>query len=537
MDASRTGQLAVALITTSIGLIVVTGLLGPSVTEPPLPGRQRALPSFFVVTRPSPWLICALMLAFVCLGAWGTHLGLRAAANGWQPNLARLIVGAVIGCVAVVLVPPMGSGDILQYAAYGRIAAHYHGDVYSVTPQDITTVTHDPVTAAVEPPWQDTPSVYGPIATWVQQFASWVGRDSVHLTVWILQAANVLAFVIAGLLAIKLAGLDPAARLRSVLCVLANPVLIWAVVAGGHNDAQAAVFGVAALLLLRRSPLVAGALLGLAGSVKLSLAFYGLAFLWALRGSRRGLGELCAGAGVVMAALYLTTSPYAFNPVLTASKFMSTGTPAKMLYQPFVLVFSDDLSRRITSVIAWLVFIVIVAMLMQVVPAAVAQRRSPDTTARQRRDAGASRHHGDQVVADGIRASVAITLVWILTAMYSLPWYDVVTWLPMAGLVVTRLDRLLLARTAVMAAAYIPGRNVALPPALGFLTDHIRDTVAPVLELVIVVLLVRWCLQQGAQGPRGMWRAIRAKRWRQLYRLLPVRVSEPRPKLSPPTTG
>jgi alpha-1,6-mannosyltransferase len=522
------GRRASIYLAVSVALIVVTGFLGPSATEPSLPGRHRLLPPYFVVANPSPWLVSGLIFAFLLLGAWGVHVGLKAIEHGWRPNLRRLAPSAVIGAIAVALVPPMGSGDILMYAAYGRIAQHYNGDVYSLTPDEISRFTYDPVTSMVERPWQNTPSVYGPIATWAQQFASWIGADSVHLTVWILQAINAAAFVLAGLLVLKLAGPDAGARTRALLMVLANPVLIWALVAGAHNDAQAALFGLMALLALKKSPAAAGVLLGIAGAIKLSLGFYGLALLWALRGTKRGMGELVVGAAVSLVGLYLTTSRHAFDQILTASKFMSTGTPAKMLYAPLSWVFSDNVSRRILSAIVWLVLVVIVAMLMQVMPNVIARHevtraeRAADRAAEAalRADAGhpvslltrltgGAGYDGDAVQADALKAAVAVTFVWLVTALYSLPWYDIVTWMPLAGLVASRLDRLLLTRTTVMAIGYIPGRDSDLSPVLQFITDRFRDTVAPIVQTAIIVLLIRWCVQRGALGPRGMLRWLR----------------------------
>jgi alpha-1,6-mannosyltransferase len=519
---SALGRRASIYLAVSVVLIVLTGFLGPSATEPSLPGRHKLLPPYFVVANPSPWLVSGLIFGFLLVGAWGVHIGLKAVEHGWRPNLRRFAPTAVIGAIAVALVPPMGSGDVLMYAAYGRIAEHYHGDVYSLTPDEISRFTYDPVTSMVERPWQNTPSVYGPIATWAQQFASWVGGDSVHLTVWVLQAINAVTFILAGLLVLKLAGQDPAARTRALLMVLANPILVWALVAGAHNDAQAAMFGLMALLALRKSPASAGVLLGIAGAIKLSLGFYGLALLWALRGTKRGMGELVLGAAVSLVGLYLTTSRHAFDQILTASKFMSTGTPAKMLYAPLSWVFSDNLSRRILSAIVWIVLAVIVAMLMQVMPKVIARREVSKAERAERaveaamrttsgqpvsllsRLAGGPGYDGDAVQADALKAAVAVTFVWLVTALYSLPWYDIVTWMPLAGLVATRLDRLLLTRTTVMAIAYIPGRDADLSPVLQFITDRLRDTVAPIVQTAIIVLLVRWAMQRGAMGPRGM---------------------------------
>lgn len=481
------------LIVTAFALIIVTGLLGPGATQAPTGERTGIWPSYFVHADPSGWLICGLILAICLAGGYGVQFGLVAVRKGWRPRVARFLVLAVVAPLAVTLVPPMGSADILMYAAYGRIAHHYGEDVYSVTPDVISRMGYDPVTSMTERPWSNTVSVYGPIETWRQQFASAVGGDSVHLTVWVLQVTNAVAFVLAGLCALALAGRDPTARARALLLVLANPVLVWAAVVGGHNDAVAAMFAVMALLALRRTPLGAGILLGLAGAVKLSIGLYGLAFLFALRRSRRGLVEVCAGAGVTLVGLYLTTSVHVFDQVLTATKYMSTGTWAKMLYAPLNLVFSDGVSRRILSTFAWLLLIALVLMVMRVMP------RSHDELAAPVEEANG--HHGPAVVGDALRLSTALTVLWLLTALYSLPWYDVVVWLPLAGLVASRLDGLMVVRTAAMAIAYIPGRDTDISPVLQWLTDRTRDSVVPLVQVVLIVVLLSWARRQGAPWP------------------------------------
>ena len=52
-------------------------------------------------------------------------------------------------------------------------------------------------------------------------------------------------------------------------------------------------------------------------------------------------------------------------------------------------------------------------------------------------------------------------------------------------------DAVLTARTAVLTAAYVPGRVVALPDTLDALTRHLRGTLAPVAGLVLLGVLVR----------------------------------------------
>ena len=53
----------------------------------------------------------------------------------------------------------------------------------------------DPVAGAVQPPWQSTPSVYGPVATAAQTLAAVVGDGSLRRTVWAWQLLAGLAFL------------------------------------------------------------------------------------------------------------------------------------------------------------------------------------------------------------------------------------------------------------------------------------------------------------------------------------------------------
>ena len=72
-------------------------------------------------------------------------------------------------------------------------------------------------------------------------------------------------------------------RQGAALLTIANPLLIWAVVAGAHNEPLAVMFAVAGLLFMRKNPFIAGLGIGLAGCAKVSIGLWGLAMLWAYR--------------------------------------------------------------------------------------------------------------------------------------------------------------------------------------------------------------------------------------------------------------
>lgn len=473
-----TQRRALLCLATSTALIVLTGLLGPSAVVLTLPQRRAWLPPYWLDTDPSPWLVVALVVAALAVGGYGVHLGLRALAAGWRPRPASLVGFGLLLVAAVTLVPPMGSGDVLMYAAYGRIA-ELGGDPYVTSPQ---AGPADPVIGAAEPPWQHITSVYGPITTWIQQAAAWLGGGSTHATVWWLHLLNALSFAALGLLVARLAGRrENGGTQRALLLVLANPVLIWTVVAGSHNDAQAVLFAVAALVVVRGTAFGSGLLLGVAGAMKLSMGLYGLALVWALRRAPRRLAALCAGAALVLGGAYAVASPNATGGIGGLSGYVAPHSPWKLLFSPLHLfVVPEPVARRIVTAAALATIVLVAVLLARALPQpapAVAPAQPDDPT------------------PAAVRAAAILSVAWLFCWPYTLPWYDLIAWVPLAALGASGLDRLLLARTMIVATAYIPGRVVELPAVLGLVTARLRDTLAVVAEIALFALLVRWSLR------------------------------------------
>jgi hypothetical protein len=459
------GAAGLVFIGLSLTLVLVTGLLGPSAATLPLPQRRAAAPPYWLDVDPSPWLVSALLVAALLAGAAGLLLGLRALGAGWRPGPRRLVLAGAGAAGALVLVPPMGSADVLVYAAYGRLAAT-GGNPYSDTARTLAEAD-DPIGQAVEAPWTDVSSVYGPIATAEQWLASVLGGASTHATVFWLAALGALAFVVTGLVLHRLAGPDPAAQTRAALLWSLNPLLLYEIVGGVHVDGLAVGFAAAALLALRRSPLLAGVLAGSACAVKLTFGLYVLALVWALRRDRRALAAMLAGGIAVGAATYAPVGPAALDQVRAASRFVSFATPWRLLVGPLEWALPADLARALISLAAWVTFAALAVVLARALPAR------------------------EGVTGEAVRAAAVLTVAWLLTAPYSLPWYDAIAWAPLAALPASgstsRLVRILIARTTVMGLAYLPGRAIPLPALLDFLARHLRGAVAPVLNLAILV--------------------------------------------------
>lgn len=481
--AARLGQRALLLSAASFGLVVLVGLMGPSAVAVALPQRVAWHPPFWLTLQPSPWLVVGLVLVAIGSGALGVHLALRALAAGWRPAIGRLVGFGVGGVSAVALVPPMSSGDVLMYAAYGRVAALGYSP-YVSSPADVLRLGYDPVMSATELPWQGTTSVYGPIATWLQQAASQASGASTHTTVMWLHLLNAAAFIVVGLLALFLAGPEPRARARAVLLVLANPVLIWAVVAGSHNDAQAVAFAVSALVVARRSPFAGGLLLGLGVAVKLDVALFGLAMLWGMRRSGRGIAELCAGTLLALIGTYGVFGLQAVDQLRSASKFVSTGSQWRLVLEPLNGQAPESTARTIVLIAAPVLMVLMAILLGSVLPRPLLPPRgAKDPT------------------PDAVRAAAVLSLAWLVTAPYVLPWYALVVWVPLAALAASGADRILLAWTASVSAAYVAGRVIELPSALQSLKAHTIEQVLPVVQAVLLVLLVVWCLRHRRARP------------------------------------
>ncbi|MEU4390796.1 DUF2029 domain-containing protein [Kribbella sp. NPDC023855] len=486
--ADRDGRRAVGLYLASTVLIVAAGLLGPSVVVLTLTNRHAWLPSYWFDTKPNDWLVTMMIYVAILLGGYGVFLAARAIKNGWAPRLNRLVALGIGTTAAVTLVPPMASGDVLIYAAYGRIMS-LGGNPYTTAPADTIRLGYDPVIAATERPWQGAKSVYGPIATWIQWFSSWVGGDSMQLTVWMLQLSVAVSMIVSGLLLMKLVGPDLVNRRRIAMLALANPLLLWTVLAGAHNDAIAVMFAIIALVLFRRHIFWAGIMLGVAGCTKLSIGLVGVAMLWSLRADRRRALIFCLGGAISMAGLYAVVGLEALQQARSNSSFISTGTPHKALLSFFTLFLPNGLVRTVLAIAAWVGLIVVAILLSQVFPKSLLPRTHPEDRA-----------------PEAIRYTAIYAIAWLVTAMYSLPWYDIIAWVALAAVAASKVDKLMVIRTTMLAIAYVPGRDPNARQVAPFLSDslewfstRLRDTICPAIELGVLIGLIVWARRGGAQ--------------------------------------
>lgn len=438
--------------------------------QPGLPGPVGQ-PPFSLHVGPDAHLVIGLSAGALAVGALGVALGLLAARAGWTPSPRPLLIAGLLAAVALALVPPFGSGDHLNYAAYGRMVTLGHNP-YTTAAIDLPG---DPIADAVEPPWREEVSVYGPLATAEQALASWLGGDSVRLTVFVLALLNAAAFAVTGWLLYRYAR-DRAARLRTLWLWTLNPLLLYQLVSGLHVDTLSILATLAALLALRRSAAGAGVLLGLAVAVKatVGLALGGL--LWVRRGSRRTvaiiLGCFIGTAGIGYAA----GGPHVLDQTRSAARMVSLAVPWHLVAPSMDGLLGHGTSRQIISILTIAVTVGLVVGLLRVLP--------PVT----------------EDVETALRVSVALCLAWLFASSYALPWYGGLGWALLALLPATRLDGVLLARTLIISLAYLPARTVPLPDDLGWLLTVGRAQIAPWLLTGVLAVLVMICLRAPRLG-------------------------------------
>jgi hypothetical protein len=470
--------LCIAGIAVSMALIGSVALLGPSAAVPRIPSAYP-WPLFYLHGQPGVRLVTWSAWLAVFAAAGGLAAGLSAVRRGWRPHPQLLIAGSLIAVLGLMLLPPIGSPRLLEDAVYGRIAALGHSP-YQMTPKDVTATGHSMAGVSTSLLQLD-PSPYGPLMTVTQEAASELGGDSVGRTMFWLKVWNALAFLAVALALDKMLRFDPARRTRAHLLWTANPLMLLAVMAGGHNDVLGVIFAVLAVAVFRRADFVSGLLAGvLAGTAVVfdapfALVALGLAIA-ALRSPRALAGVALGGTAVVLPA-------YAIAGKLAFDSAISEGGRGLSTYQPWQLVarFAPSfgtLSRTDTVAIA--ASIVLAAFLLWRMPPGLAQ-------------------------FPAVRPALALILAWLILSPQQRAWCDVMIFTLLALMPATKLDWIALARTAVTAIAQLPGVTTSAtnPLWLQRYADALNTLLVPAAIALLTIILIWLCLTRGSAGGRA----------------------------------
>jgi hypothetical protein len=389
------------------------------------------------------------------------------------------MAGGLLAVLALLLTPPVGSTDMLDYAIYGRITVLGHS-AYRMTPGELES-SGDPVGAVAPFSWRHVPSVYGPLATASEAAASALSGRSAARTVFWLKVWNGLAYIAVALALDRLLRSDAASRLRGHLLWTANPLMLFAVLAGGHIDGLAAAAGFLGLICLRRPGvargLAAGILVGVAIAIKAPFALYLAGMAWAAWRSPRVL----AAAGLGVAAVLVPSYLLAGQQALTAIVSRATGTPD--LYQPWQLL-TRTLSLhsvvRFDDTAGLVAFVVLAPVLLWRMPSG-------------------------PIGLPFVRPALALCLAWLACSPQQRPWYDAMIFPLVALMPATRLDWIVVARALAGAMAELPGVRfyTALSPRwLSLAADIISRGAAPA-ALVVAVAAMLWLCATTRWAPRA----------------------------------
>jgi hypothetical protein len=140
-------------------------------------------------------------------------------------------------------------------------------------------------------------------------------------------------------------------------------------------------------------------------------------------------------------------------------------------------------AKVIVGVISYIGLIVIGWMLYRVVPWTPAPGLDKD--ADMRRDP----------LTIALRTAVVLSVAWLITSVYTLSWYDLLAWIPLAVLAASKLDKIMLIRGAALSLAYVPGRAIDLGDALDFTATRMRDTMSPIIQMAMVLAVILWWRQ------------------------------------------
>jgi alpha-1,6-mannosyltransferase len=291
------------------GLLACGLIVALSVARTPelLPGSIRyALPSYLAGAFPGLGVDLGVAGLAAVMAAMGVCYALAVYSADRLPVWAVLMAIAALNML-VLLAPPILSTDVFSYLAYGRLGALYHVNPYLHGPNWI----QDPLNSFVGHNWITTPTVYGPLFTFLGYILAPLDVAASLMAYKLLAAVSSLIVVV---LVWSSAGLRGVNQVRAIALVGLNPVTIFYGIGGGHNDLLmlALVMG-AVYLLLRQRETASGALIVAAAAVKLT---GGLLLPFALarrRGRRYGgrpmtrvlAGSVAAGVLIAVPSLFL----------------------------------------------------------------------------------------------------------------------------------------------------------------------------------------------------------------------------------------
>ncbi len=313
-------------------------------------GPFRWLSDMIGLSRLSATTLMFVGLLATTTAAIGFILVLREAWNG-RLSMRTVLTLSVVYILLVLTLPLLFSRDVYSYGYYGRMVSTYGVNPYVETPRDFEL---NSLFRLTYPGWRGTPSVYGPLFTWLSAgLTSTTSSIQALINGFQLIAAAACVGTLA-IIAKVVSRVRPERAVFAVAVIGLNPIVVFHVIGGGHNDMLVALFVAAAVgLLFARRELLAAVALALGMSVKASAVVPILLLIVAVVASaepeRRRAVALKFG-GIVSGVWLLLAFPFLqiHNPTLgliEASGHDSGKAPGQLLVRSLSaaggLVFGD----------------------------------------------------------------------------------------------------------------------------------------------------------------------------------------------------
>lgn len=499
---TRAHRLCVGL---AVALLLLVGASRPNAATPDLSPSGWG-PGTLVPITLGPGAVTGVLWTAYLVGGLAVLLGLRAGVGALRTWALPLGLGAL-----ALLTAPFGSGDHLNYLAYGRILVG-GGNPWVESPIDWAGGA-DPVTSRVEAPWTTEPSVYGPFGALLHGLAALLGGDSLRQGVWVWQVLVVGAWL--GVRWVLRRVLDPSAHGRVDVLWTLNPLVFGVGVLGAHIDLIAAALAVVAVGVVVARPGVVGAVLGggvvaLAGSTKFTYAVVGAGIVaaWWLVGLRGGglvRRVVALGGGFVLVAgvLHAWAGPHVYDQLMRSRQAVSLATPWRPLLEWGRDVWGNEQTRVAISLGAAVLAVLLAWCLLRL--SRPAARPWRDLLADGGTDAVAP--PSDAVAPVALWVTACLSLAFSLAAPYSLPWYDLLVWAALPALLPGLVDLVALVRLTALSIAYVPGRVLGMTPQVEELTLGVRREVVPWVGVALWVLVIVAGVRSGSALRRGPRRA------------------------------
>ncbi len=328
-------------------------------------------------------------------------------------GLLSILALTVLLCALLTVIPPLVSKDTFSNIFYGKIAVRYHDNPYLITPQRFSS---DELMAYTSLNWKNTAIVYGPLHTYFSMLLNLMAGQSITSNIFVFKGAMAFFHLVNVLLIWSILGMVAPRRQRWGTLIYAwNPISLLIGVGGGHNDLMMMTLVLAALYFLLKDKRWLGYLFLVFSvfikyiSVILVVALV-LYFLNKRDGWRDKLHDL-----VLYAAVFLVIAAVLFLPFWAGFKtFDSTihnlqlknltsvggllGSAFYAIFR-FVLRIPPSFAKTAGQVLAEVLLLPIFLLTLWFAPRRAKERRDiPDMF-------------------------FFVTLTYLLTASYYMPWY------------------------------------------------------------------------------------------------------------------